>query len=100
MCGVCGICNTSSGAPVAPEVIERMASLISHRGPDDHGAYIDGEVGLGFRRLSIIDLGGGHQPMSNETGDIWIVFNGEIWNYQRLRRELMEKGHHFRTTSD
>ncbi len=100
MCGICGVYNMQSGEPVSQELIEQMTRLISHRGPDDSGAYLDGPVGLGFARLSIIDLSGGHQPMSNETGDIWIVFNGEIWNYKSLRKELLEKGHHFRTNSD
>src|SRR5437660_11156417 len=77
-----------------------MTSLIAHRGPDDSGVYLDGKVGLGVVRLSIIDLSGGHQPISNETGDIWVVFNREIWNYKTLRKELIEKGHHFRTNSD
>ncbi len=100
MCGICGVYNMRSREPVSRKLIERMTYLISHRGPDDSGAYLDGDIGLGFARLSIIDLSGGHQPMSNETGDIWIVFNGEIWNYKALRKELIEKGHHFRTTSD
>ena len=100
MCGICGVYNAQSGEPVSEQLIEHMTHLISHRGPDDSGAYLDGPVGLGFARLSIIDLGGGHQPMSNETGDIWIVFNGEIWNYQVLRKELTEKGHQFRTNCD
>lgn len=100
MCGICGVYNVQSGEPVSQELIEQMTGLISHRGPDDSGAYLEGNVGLGFARLSIIDLSGGHQPMSNETGDIWIVFNGEIWNYKTLRAELIEKGHHFRTKSD
>src|SRR5437867_5313726 len=77
-----------------------MTGLISHRGPDDSGLYLDREIGLGFARLSIIDLSGGHQPMSNETGDVWVVLNGEIWNYKELRKELIEKGHQFRTSSD
>jgi len=77
-----------------------MTRLIEHRGPDDSGAYLDGPLGLGFARLSIIDLSGGHQPMSNETGDVWIAFNGEIWNYKELRQELIAKGHQFRTNSD
>jgi asparagine synthase (glutamine-hydrolysing) len=77
-----------------------MTGLIAHRGPDDRGTYIDGSLGLGFSRLSIIDLSGGHQPMSNETGDVWVVFNGEIWNYQALRAELLDKRHHFATNSD
>src|SRR5258707_13042200 len=100
MCGICGVYNRRSREPVSQELIERMTHLISHRGPDDSGVYLDADVGLGFARLSIIDLSGGHQPMSNETGDIWIVFNGEIWNYKALRKELIEKGHRFRTTSD
>ncbi len=71
-----------------------------HRGPDDCGIYIDKNVGLGFRRLSIIDLDGSRQPMTNETGDIWLVFNGEIWNYKTLRTELLARGHSFRTQGD
>jgi asparagine synthase (glutamine-hydrolysing) len=77
-----------------------MTRLIAHRGPDDSGLHLDGPLGLGFARLSIIDLGGGHQPMCNETGDIWLVFNGEIWNYKTLRQELLNQGHQFRTNSD
>jgi len=100
MCGICGIYNGQSREPVSPELIEHMIRLISHRGPDDSGSYFDGPVGLGFARLSIIDLSGGHQPMCNETGDVWLVFNGEIWNYKTLRQELIEKGHRFRTNSD
>src|SRR5690348_18381956 len=100
MCGICGIYNAHTQEPVSPTFIERMTHLISHRGPDDSGAYLDGSLGLGFARLSIIDLESGHQPMSNESGEIWIVFNGEIWNYKLLRKELTEKGHIFRTNSD
>jgi len=100
MCGICGVYNVQSGEPVSQELIERMTHAISHRGPDDSGAYCAQNIGLGFARLSIIDLSGGHQPMCNETGDIWIVFNGEIWNYKELRKELLEKGHRFRTNSD
>ena len=100
MCGICGVYNAQSGEPVSSQLIERMTRLIAHRGPDDSGSYFDGPVGLGFARLSIIDLSGGHQPMCNENGDVWIVFNGEIWNYKTLRQELLEKGHHFRTHSD
>lgn len=100
MCGICGVYNLQSGEEVSSSLIERMTQAISHRGPDDSGAYLDGNLGLGFARLSIIDLSGGHQPMCNETGDIWLVFNGEIWNYKELRKELLEKGHQFRTNSD
>lgn len=77
-----------------------MADTLWHRGPDDEGVYVSGQVGLGFRRLSIIDLSGGHQPLSNEDGTVWIVFNGEIYNYQELRKFLLAKGHVFRTQSD
>jgi asparagine synthase (glutamine-hydrolysing) len=100
MCGICGVYNVRSKEPVPPELIERMAGAISHRGPDESGAYLDGCVGLGIVRLSIIDLTGGHQPISNETGDVWVVFNGEIWNYKELRKELTEKSHRFSTNSD
>jgi asparagine synthase (glutamine-hydrolysing) len=77
-----------------------MRSAIKHRGPDDFGVRVDGNVGLGFNRLSIIDLSGGHQPMSNEDGTVWIVFNGEIYNFEELRRELQQRGHRFQTRSD
>jgi len=77
-----------------------MADSIQHRGPDDEGFYCSGQIGLGFRRLSIIDLGGGHQPLSNEDETVWIVFNGEIYNYQQLRDILISKGHQFKTKSD
>src|SRR5437764_1043684 len=100
MCGICGVYNMQSGEPVSRELVEHMSDLIAHRGPDDQGVYLDGHLGLGFTRLSIIDLSGGHQPMCNETGDIWTVFNGEIWNFKALRQELLAKGHHFRTSSD
>ena len=100
MCGICGVYNVASGEPASHELIESMTHQMSHRGPDDTGSYLDGNVGLGFARLSIIDLSGGHQPLSNETGDIWVVFNGEIWNYKGLRRTLIERGHSFRTNSD
>jgi asparagine synthase (glutamine-hydrolysing) len=100
MCGICGIYNAYSEEPVSPTLIEQMARQIAHRGPDDNGLHIEGPLGLGFARLSIIDLDGAHQPLCNETGDIWLVFNGEIWNYKQLRRELLAKGHHFRTQGD
>src|SRR3989440_1936336 len=100
MCGICGVYSRRGGAPVAKELIERMIRMISHRGPDDSGDYLDSDVGLGFARLSIIDPGGGHQPMSNETNDTWLICNGEIWNYKELRNELIGKGHHFRTLCD
>ena len=77
-----------------------MCDLIRYRGPDDEGYYTQGGCGLGMRRLSIIDLSAGHQPISNEDGSIWVVFNGEIYNYQELRQRLREQGHVFRTESD
>src|ERR1700758_4309692 len=100
MCGICGKLNFDPAATVSPTLIKAMAGAMVHRGPDDDGGYVHGPVGLGFRRLSIIDLGGGHQPLSSEDGSVWIVFNGEIYNYQELRRFLVAKGHIFRTQSD
>jgi asparagine synthase (glutamine-hydrolysing) len=100
MCGICGIVLADPNARVSADTIERMSDRIAHRGPDDAGQYLNGRVGLGFRRLSIIDLAGGHQPMSNEDGSIWIVYNGEIYNHADLRPPLMAKGHVFRTRCD
>ncbi|HEY2548627.1 MAG TPA: asparagine synthase (glutamine-hydrolyzing) [Candidatus Acidoferrum sp.] len=100
MCGICGKLEFDPQAKVAPNLLKKMADAIVHRGPDDEGYYAKGQVGLGFRRLSIIDLSGGHQPLSNENDSIWIIFNGEIYNYQKLRAELVSKGHSFRTKSD
>jgi asparagine synthase (glutamine-hydrolysing) len=102
MCGITGIFNYLSRQRVDPEVIFRMCKSVSHRGPDDEGFHIDQESGiaLGHRRLSIIDLATGKQPMSNEAGNIWIIFNGEIYNFRELRSELQGKGYRFRTTSD
>src|SRR5271155_5576341 len=100
MCGICGQFNFGTGAPVAQRDVERMAKAIIHRGPDDEGFYIAGALGLGFRRLSIIDLAGGHQPMSDREETVWIVFNGEIYNFHELRQELKNFGHVFQTNSD
>ncbi|MBK9170099.1 MAG: asparagine synthase (glutamine-hydrolyzing) [Bryobacterales bacterium] len=100
MCGICGQFNFDDRAAVERETIARMMASLVHRGPDDEGEYIAGPLGLGFRRLSIIDLEGGHQPMSNESGSIRVVFNGEIYNYRELRRELEGHGYVFRTASD
>ncbi|HYK88577.1 MAG TPA: asparagine synthase (glutamine-hydrolyzing) [Acidobacteriota bacterium] len=100
MCGICGKLMFDPSASVPPAVIRSMADTISHRGPDDEGYFISGPVALGFRRLSIIDLSGGHQPLSNEDGTLQIIFNGEIYNYQELREYLLAKGHFFRTRSD
>jgi asparagine synthase (glutamine-hydrolysing) len=100
MCGIAGQFNFQRREPVHPETIVRMARSIAHRGPDDEGFFISGPVGLGFRRLSIIDLAGGHQPMSDTEETVWVIFNGEIYNYRELRAELQKKGHQFRTKSD
>lgn len=100
MCGICGQYNFKSLAPVRRADIEAMTESISHRGPDDDGYYVDGPLGLGFRRLSIIDLSGGHQPMSDQEQTVWVIFNGEIYNFRELRRELESFGHVFRTNSD
>src|SRR5438094_7246788 len=100
MCGICGQFNFALNEPVEPEAIRRMTGTIVHRGPDDEGYFISGPLGLGFRRLSIIDLAGGHQPMSDVEETVWVIFNGEIYNYRELRAELRSKGHEFRTNSD
>ena len=100
MCGICGQFNFARNEPVEPETIRRMTGTIVHRGPDDEGYFISGPIGLGFRRLSIIDLAGGHQPMSDAEETVWVIFNGEIYNYRELRAELQSKGHEFRTNSD
>src|SRR5689334_9995095 len=100
MCGICGQYNFSSQVPVQRAELVRMTKSIAHRGPDDEGYYIEGPLGLGFRRLSIIDLAGGHQPMSDQEESVWVVFNGEIYNFIELRDELEAHGHVFRTRSD
>lgn len=98
MCGICGVYDSTRGLNAA--ALSAMCDSMFHRGPDDGGIFIDREVGLGIRRLSIIDLTGGHQPIYNESKDICIVFNGEIYNYIELRKELLERGHVFHTLSD
>jgi len=100
MCGICGQYNFQSGAPVSPETLRRMTNTMVHRGPDDGGYYLNGSLGLGFRRLSIIDLEGGHQPMCNEDQSVWVVFNGEIYNFKALRRDLEHRGQVFLTRCD
>lgn len=100
MCGICGKLNFDREKPISSGLLKRMADTLHHRGPDDEGFYVSGPVGLGFRRLSIIDLSMGHQPLSNEDGTVWIVFNGEIYNYQELREDLLTRGHIFRTRTD
>jgi asparagine synthase (glutamine-hydrolysing) len=99
MCGIAGIIRWD-GRPVLEDEIRAMCGAMVHRGPDDEGIYVAPGVGIGMRRLSIIDLGNGHQPLSNEDGTVWIVFNGEIYNYRALREQLERRGHVFRTASD
>jgi asparagine synthase (glutamine-hydrolysing) len=100
VCGICGKLNFEPDKSVSPALLKTMADTIVHRGPDDDGYYASGQVGFGFRRLSIIDLKLGHQPLSNEDDTVWIVFNGEIYNYQELRAGLEAKGHVFKTRTD
>jgi asparagine synthase (glutamine-hydrolysing) len=102
MCGIAGIFNYKTNQPVDLTLLEKMRKSIVHRGPDEEGIYINHQEGIGFghRRLSIIDLKTGKQPMSNGSKDIWIVYNGEVYNFPELKKELQGKGYHFRTTSD
>ncbi len=100
MCGICGKLNFDRHEPVEPELLRRMMDLIQHRGPDGSGEYLQGPVALGHRRLSIIDLNTGNQPMANEDGTVWVVYNGEIYNFPELRAELLARGHRFKSHSD
>jgi len=100
MCGICGQYNFGDRAPVMLRDVKAMTQTIAHRGPDDEGYLVEGPLGLGFRRLSIIDLAGGHQPMSDVEKTVWVIFNGEIYNFRELRAELESRGHRFRTSSD
>ena len=101
MCGIAGIVRADPSAKVDPLRLEAMCDAIRHRGPDDAGVWTGAGVGLGHRRLSVIDLSpAGHQPMTNEDGSVWIVFNGEIYNFKDLRNELVAKGHRFRSRTD
>ena len=100
MCGICGIVRRNDKFNIRQETLQRMNDVIYHRGPDDEGFYTDNKAGLAMRRLSIIDLAGGHQPIQNEDGTIKIVFNGEIYNFQELRQKLEAAGHRFATNSD
>lgn len=98
MCGIAGFLLQNGKASAGD--VRMMTDLIRHRGPDDEGIYTDGPCGIGMRRLSIIDLSTGHQPISNEDGSVWVVFNGEIYNYPELRHDLVSRGHRFTTNSD
>jgi asparagine synthase (glutamine-hydrolysing) len=100
MCGICGAAWTDPGRALAGPDLDRMVARLVHRGPDDSGTYRDAHAALGFRRLSIVDLAGGHQPLSNEDGTVWTVFNGEIYNFPALRHRLEAKGHTLRSSGD
>lgn len=100
MCGICGFYNYGCGEPANERVLHAMLQSIFHRGPDDDGICIDGSMAMGMRRLSIIDLAGGKQPIENEDGSISVVFNGEIYNYRELRDQLIARGHRLKTASD
>ncbi|HEV8335068.1 MAG TPA: asparagine synthase (glutamine-hydrolyzing) [Candidatus Polarisedimenticolia bacterium] len=101
MCGLAGILSFRGALPEQTDArLRASADALRHRGPDDQGFYREGEIGLAFRRLSILDLAGGHQPMSNESGTVQVIFNGEIYNYREITRTLEERGHRFRTRSD
>lgn len=100
MCGIYGVVDFNQpDAPFAP-LLARMGGVIKHRGPDDQGHYVSRQVGLGMRRLAIIDVAGGHQPISNEDETIRLVLNGEIYNFKELRDRLEKNGHRFRTRTD
>src|SRR5262249_21299956 len=99
MCGIVGIIE-SNGKPVDRSWLASLNDALYHRGPDEDGFYLKGSVGLAMRRLSIIDVSGGQQPIHNEDGTVWAVFNGEIYNYRELRSELEAAGHRFYTHSD
>jgi len=100
MCGITGKIYFDRNHNVEIDELKGMTNSIIHRGPDDEGYYINGNVGLGFRRLSIIDLKTGHQPLSNSDGSIWITFNGEIYNFKELKADLEKKGYRFKTNTD
>lgn len=100
MCGICGTVKLEGGSPVSQSLLSAMCATIKHRGPDDEGIFVANTVGLGTRRLSIIDIEGGHQPLSNEDGSVWVTHNGEIYNFPDLRQELVSRGHTFKTRTD
>ena len=100
MCGISGILNIKDSILIHPDQLTKMIGILNHRGPDEAGIYVDDWIGLGHARLSIIDLSSGTQPIHNEDKTLWIIFNGEIFNYTELRKELIKEGHKFYTTSD
>jgi asparagine synthase (glutamine-hydrolysing) len=105
MCGIAGAAWDSNGVPISPQSLDRMTDILQHRGPDGRGVYYQqyengSGIALGHRRLAIIDLGGGQQPLCNEDGSVWVTFNGEIYNFRELRQDLVKRGHRFKTDSD
>src|SRR5262252_6212943 len=100
MCGIAGVVSTTRASNISDALVRRMCDQIVHRGPDEEGILVHDGAGLGMRRLSIIDLSGGHQPVFNEERTAWIVFNGEIYNFPELRPDLESRGHRFYTRSD
>ncbi|MCZ7615868.1 MAG: hypothetical protein M5T52_20530 [Ignavibacteriaceae bacterium] len=100
MCGIAGIVNLKQHKPISSDALRKMVSIQKHRGPDETGAYIDDNIGLAHARLSIIDLKDGTQPIHNEDKSLWIIYNGEVFNYPELRQELVRRGHKFYTSSD
>jgi len=100
MCGIAGFAGSLADGPDAADRLRRMCDAIRHRGPDDSGYHVAPGVAIGMRRLSIIDVAGGHQPMTNEDGTVHVVFNGEIYNYQTLRARLLAGRHRLTTSSD
>jgi len=100
MCGICGIFESGQANSINCTRLKAMADTLQHRGPDDEGFYVKPGIGLAHRRLSIIDVAGGHQPLSNEDGSVWIAFNGEVYNFEELNRRYLSTGHTFRTRSD
>jgi len=100
MCGIAGLFDSTGPGEVSRSLLVQMSGSLSHRGPDDSGLHVEAGVGLAHRRLSIIDLASGHQPLCNEDGSVIVVFNGEIYNFQALTAELTRAGHAFRTRSD
>ena len=100
MCGIAGQLFFDRERVVSRNALNAMCKALFHRGPDDNGIYQDGPVGLASTRLSIIDVVSGHMPMSNEDGSVWIVYNGEVYNFQRLRSQLQQRGYRFQNRSD
>src|SRR3989442_124309 len=99
MCGIAGILSLN-GRPISLDELGAMCAAMVHRGPDDEGFHLEKEIGLGMRRLSIIDIKTGHQPIRNEDGSAWVVLNGEVYNFRELRAELEQRGHSFYTATD